>query len=425
MPDINMLEKLRLACRNELFRNLRFTVSGKVVAVLINFALGIFVARVLTKEDFGKISALSAFSSYFIMLADYSTFSVAQRNIILDRERYRDTYYVYANTKLITSVLSALLFYAVAIAAGYGVDTELLLILSASILVGALCSFPEILLQSFGEYGIFSRLMVVEALAALVIQGGMVYRYRTVGAFFASSLVVSVVILALNFFMVGRKFDVVRKHRVAQGARIMALLRDSTPVLLGSFFYILYYRIGVIMLEKFAGYEAAAEYNMAFSRFDQIINIIWVQFIIVFYPKMIETWDRGPVELERILGKVSLGLIGVFSLLFFVSHYMAEFFFGLVYSQKYADSGRIFTLLVPSFLMTTLFGLYYRVLIIAKKEMVYTVLMAVGAVVNYVVGYTLVKSFGAIGMVASISIVNAIILTSTYVMVRKCLRAAY
>lgn len=423
-PDINVLDKLRSTCRNELFRNLGFTVSGKVIAVLINFALGIFVARVLTKEDFGKISALSAFSSYFIMLADYSTFSVAQRNIILDRERYRDTYYVYVNTKLITSVLSALLFYAVAIAAGYGVDTELLFILSASILVGALCSFPEILLQSFGEYGLFSRLMVVEALAALVIQGGLVYRYRTVGAFFLSSLVVSVLILALNFFVVGSKFDVVRKHRVAQKSRIMALLRDSTPVLLGSFFYILYYRIGVIMLEKFAGYEAAAEYNMAFSRFDQIINIIWVQFIIVFYPKMIEIWDRGPAELERILGKVSFGLFGVFMLLFFVSHYLSEFFFGLVYSQKYADSGRIFTLLVPSFLMTTLFALYYRVLIIARKEMVYTVLMAVGAVVNYVVGYTLVKSYGTIGMVASISIVNALILISTYVMARKCLRAA-
>jgi len=79
-----LIAKAKQLAKTKFAKDLSKTTSSKIVSVLIGFALKIIVVRLLTKEDFGLIATLTSLNVYFSMLADFSTHSITQRDIIKD-----------------------------------------------------------------------------------------------------------------------------------------------------------------------------------------------------------------------------------------------------------------------------------------------------------------------------------------------------
>ncbi|WP_066351125.1 oligosaccharide flippase family protein [Aliarcobacter skirrowii] len=419
-----MIAKAKQLSKSKFVKDVGKTTSAKIITVLIGFALKIIIVRLLTKEDFGLIAVLTSLSSYFTMMADFSTHGITQRNIVKEKDNYKEHYHVYVSTKLITLSLSVFLFAVTAYILGYFEHTIIMTIIIINMIFGVLSALPKVLMESFEQFGLYSKIMIYVAVINLVLQSSLVYIYQSVESLFVALFFTALSSMYLYYKFVGIDFKVIYNFQSVEWVKIKDLLKDSFPLFAGSFFYLLYYRIDTIMIEKMVGLEAAAEYSLGFMMADQVLEILWVQFIIVFYPKMIKMYQESKELLNRRLNQVSLILLVVYSALFGISYGVGEYMFGLVFGEQYIYSGYIFTWIIVGMFFTALFSLYYRVLVIANKQTVYLYLMMFGALANFLLNLYLIDIYGSFGAVLTTLFVNITIALISIFLATKELRIA-
>ncbi|BFU78236.1 hypothetical protein ALC152_14510 [Arcobacter sp. 15-2] len=419
-----MITKAKQLGKSKFVKDVGKTTSAKIITVLIGFALKIIIVRLLTKEDFGLIAVLTSLSTYFSMMADFSTHGITQRNIVKEKDNYKEHYHIYVNTKLITLSVSVFLFTITAYILGYFEHKVIMTIIIVNMIFGVLSALPKVLMESFEQFGIYSKIMIYVAVINLVLQSSFVYMFQTVESLFIALFFTALSSMYLYYKFVGIDFKVVYSFQSVKWIKIKELLKDAFPLFMGSFFYLLYYRIDTIMIEKMVGLEAAAEYSLGFSMADQVLEILWVQFIIVFYPKMIKMYQESKELLFRRLKQVSFILLLVYSILFIISYIIGEYMFGLVFGEQYIYSGYIFTWIIVGMFFTALFSLYYRVLVIANKQTVYLYLMMFGAITNFLLNLYLIDIYGSFGAVLTTLFINIIIALVAIVLANKELKSA-
>jgi O-antigen/teichoic acid export membrane protein len=404
-----LIAKVKQLSKSKFIKDVGQTTSAKIITVLIGFALKIIIIRLLTKEDFGLIAVLTTLSSYFGMMADFSTHGITQRNIVKQKENYKEHYHIYVNTKLITLSISTFLFIITSYVLGYFEHTLIMSIIVVNMIIGALSTLPKVLMESFEQFGMYSKIMIYVAVINFVLQTIFVYYFKSVESLFVALFLTALSGAYLYYKFVGIEFKVISSFKKVEWLKIKYLLKDAFPLFAGSFFYLLYYRIDTIMIEKMVGLESAAEYSLGFGMADQVLEILWVQFIIVFYPKMIYMYQESKELLKKRLAQVSIILVLVYGFIFFISINMGEFIFGFIFGNQYESSGFIFSWAIMGMFFTALFSLYYRVLVIANKQTVYLYLMMFGAGLNFILNLYFIDLYGNIGAVWTTLIVNSIV----------------
>lgn len=404
-----MITKAKQLSKSKFVKDVGKTTSTKIITVIIGFALKIIIIRLLTKEDFGLIAVLTSLSSYFAMMADFSTHGITQRNIVKEKDKYKEHYYIYVNTKIITLGISTLLFIVTSYLLGYFEYTIIMSIIVINMIIGAISTLPKVLMESFEQFGIYSKIMIYVSVINFVLQSILVYTFQTVESLFVALFLTALSSSYLYYKFVGINFKVIYTFQKVEWVKIKELLKDAFPLFAGSFFYLLYYRIDTIMIEKMVGLESAAEYNLGFSMADQVLEILWVQFIIVFYPKMIKMYQTSKELLKKRLTQVSIALIIVYGVIFLLSINLGEYIFGFIFGNQYGHSGYIFSWTIISLFFTSIFALYYRLLIIGNQQSIYLYVMIFGAILNFILNIYFINTYGNIGAVITTIIVNSII----------------
>jgi O-antigen/teichoic acid export membrane protein len=382
---------------NKFLANLGFSTVAKFAIALLGFGTQVLLSRLLEKSEFGIISTLGAFTSYFALMADYSTSTVTQTDILKEKEKAAEHYHVYVNAKTLTTLVAIVLFIFFSYILDYAGNRTILLLLAFSIPLTAFVTMPQVLLVSFNGFKTFSTLMLITAFLNCLIQGIGIWLHPAKETYFACLVGGNLAALGVNYWVIGRRFPMVFKWNRTGWDPILALLRKSTPILMGSFFYLLFYRINTIVLERMSGAEAVAEYNLAWMIGNNVMELCWTQFIIIYYPKMVELFGGDKVRLLGQLRKVTIAFFLFFAFTMFVTHFLGAWIFTSIFGEKYAASAKLFEFMLPSLFFTVVFALYYRVLIILEKQTLYMVLMAAGSIVNLGLGLVLIRRYGNYG----------------------------
>ena len=404
-----LITKVKQLTKSKFVKDVGKTTTAKIITVLIGLALKVIIIRLLTKEDFGLIAVLTSLSSYFAMMADFSTHSITQRNIVKDKDNYKEHYFIYVNTKIITLSVSTFLFIVTSYLLGYFEYTLIMSIIVVNMIVGAISTLPKVIMESFEQFGIYSKIMVYVAILNFILQSSLVYYFRSIESLFISLFLTAFSSMYLYYKFVGYDFEIIYSFKKVEWLKINELLKDAFPLFAGSFFYLLYYRIDTIMIENMVGLEQAAEYSLGFSMADQVLEILWVQFIIIFYPKMINMYQESKRLLVKRLKQVSLILVLVYGVIFSISIFFGEYIFGFIFGSQYEYSGYIFSWTIISLFFTSIFALYYRLLIIVNQQKIYLYAMIFGAISNFVLNLYFIDIYGNIGAVITTIIVNSII----------------
>jgi len=409
--------------KSKFFKDVSITTGAKLFSVIITFVLKIVVARLLTKEEFGTIAVLTSISTYFGMIAHFATNAITQRNIVENIKDYQRHYYIYINTKLITLSISTVLFIITAYVLGYFKYDTVLILVILNMMLGAVSSIPKIILESFEDFRSFAKVVALTAVVSLLLQSVLLYYYRSAEALMVAILITSTFSVLSYYWMIKNKLGVTVLYGKSNLLDVKNLLIAAFPLFVGNFFYLLYYRIDTVMIEKMIGVERAGEYSIAFNMSDQIIDMIWVQFIIVFYPRMVRLYDESKPKLVKIIQSISCVLICVFFTMFSISYFISADVFSFVFGDGFRNSGDIFTWSMVSGFFICLFSLYYRVLIISGKQRVYLYAAILAALMNVVLNYTLIPIFGPLGAIYSSCVVNSIIFLIVYFLSMKVLRS--
>ncbi|WP_249291275.1 oligosaccharide flippase family protein [Campylobacter curvus] len=395
--------------KTKFIEDIGYTTFSKIVSVIVGFIIKIVMARLLTKEDFGIISVLTSISAYFDMIADFSTHSITQRNIINNKKDCAKHYFIYVNTKIITMLISVVLFIITAFLLGYFQYKLIICIMVSTMIINVLYIMPIVLLEAFENFKLYSKIMIYIAFVNFIFQCSFLYFLRSAEALFISLFFVSLSGLCVCYKIVGLDFKVIYHLQKVKFLDIKKLIQEAFPIFIGNFFYMLYYRIDTIMIEKMVGLESAAEYNLGFTIANQLLEILWVQFIIVFYPRMVQMYNESKSELLLILKQISIVLGGIYSLMFLISFFISNYVFKYLFGVAYQSSANIFTYMIIAMFFTSVFSLYYRILIIANKQYVYLYVMGFGAIVNFLLNLYFIYIYKEFGAIITTIIVNAMI----------------
>ncbi|WP_161987182.1 oligosaccharide flippase family protein [Vibrio panuliri] len=347
--------KIKNIVKTKFFKDLSKLTSAKLVSVGVVFILKIIIARLLTKEDFGVIAVLTSLSTYFGMISDFATNSITQRNVIQDRSNYNGHYSIYFFTKIITLSFSTLIFILVSYLLGYFEHDVVMTIIIINMILGTISSIPKVMLESFELFHNYSKIIIIVALFNLIFQTITVYVFRSIEALVFSTLMAACLNILLYWREAKKSLVMSPNLGMVSFADVRKLLVEALPLFLGNFFYLLYYRIDTVMIENILGFEAAAEYSLGFNMADQIIDLIWVQFIIIYYPKMVLGFKKDKDKLFKEMMTISTVITGLFVLGFVISHLLARDAFSIVFGLEYANSGVIFKWAMASSLFITLF----------------------------------------------------------------------
>ncbi|MBD3648114.1 MAG: oligosaccharide flippase family protein, partial [Pseudomonadales bacterium] len=217
--------------RSRFARDVLYTTSAKFLTTLIRFGLRVFLLRILTKDDFGAIAALSALALYFDLLAEFSSGPVVQKHLVSDKS---DPLRISRHVKLLllsrtaTSLVSALLFLAASYAMGYIGNGIAIAFLTANVLIGAIAVAPDVLMQSTDRFRAFSIINVVVVTITTLASMVIIYHFRTIDGFFAGLALSTLVSLGCRFLFVRQSYEI--DWCVSVPLReVLELLRSAAP----------------------------------------------------------------------------------------------------------------------------------------------------------------------------------------------------
>lgn len=370
---------------------------GKLIGAVLKFALRILVLRLLTKEDFGVISTLSAFVVYFDLLADFSSHPIVNREMVKNPSNRSHLFISYYLSKLLLGISSAILFIIASMAMGYFEHQLAVIFISLNIIANSLANTPDIIWQTSGQFKKMAIYHVISIFGGTVASALIIYTYQSYNAYFIAVIIASFIALLLKHYGILKEVSWPSISFKTLWKDSFNVLRESFPLLIGSLFYLLCYRIDVILLEKLGTLQQVADYNAAFTVLDQFIDVLWAQFLVVLYPKLVQMHADNPQNMLSKVRSITTMIIPLFFILTLLSYFLSPTLFALIFGEKYYSSGIIVTLLLPAQLFFVLFSLYYRVAIIYKKTSYFPAICAVGALVSFVTNFSLVPLLGVLG----------------------------
>lgn len=410
---------LRHLTEGSFVKNFGYIFTSKFITSALSFLLKIYIVRLFSKEEFGIISVLLSLYSYFVFLSDMSVYQITQKEIISDKENYHDHYNLFANSKIFTISISVVLFLLTAAALGYEKYSDYILVLSICLIFEAAYKIPEIILLSFDEYKLYSKLVFSASIFMLAVQGVLVFAFKNVLVYFLSMLIYLTFCMILYYYIIGRRYSSIYVFKRVKFALVWNLLKKALSIGLGSFLYLIFYRIDVLFIEKFLGIVPAGEYNLSFTILDQFIYLILSQFLIVLYPKMIKYYNEDKERLRKTLLLISGVFFAAFILLFVASYFFSDYVITLLFGSRYLNSARLLTFMIPNLFLISIYSISMRCMVIFSKERRYFFTMAAAVLIKTALSFYFIGKIGIMGIIISTFITFIIINVSFYLALNK------
>ncbi|HEX3072275.1 MAG TPA: polysaccharide biosynthesis C-terminal domain-containing protein [Ignavibacteriales bacterium] len=234
-----------------------------------------------------------------------------------------------------------------------------------------------------------------------MLQGTLVLIYKNVAAYFIAMLIHLAVCTAAFYYLTGKEFPGIFKFKPVSKERVLDLLKKALPLSAGSLLYTVFYRVDVFFIEKYKGVNAAGEYGLSFSILDQFIYLVFAQFLLVIYPRLITFYNEDRARLRRTLFYFNIIFSGSFAALTVLSAFLAEPMITFIFGERYAYSAILMTYMVPNLCLTGFLHFYSRIMIITSRETAYFIIMALAFALKIILSYIMIAPYGAPGIIAS------------------------
>jgi O-antigen/teichoic acid export membrane protein len=191
-------------------------------------------------------------------------------------------------------------------------------------------------------------------------------------------------------------------RKIIKVKRIRSLIYEGRVFVIIGSINVIFWRINSLLLSKLTDKTDVGNYEVAFKLFS-IAQIIPVILMGTIYPVLSKNNSDNKIFLETSKkAYLQLLIFSVYTSLsaFFLSPYLITWFFGTEFKESIVITQHMFLALIPFSL--SLVQAY--ILIASHHEKIDMWLNIINLIINSILGYILIKSFGLIGSVYSISI---------------------
>ena len=378
-----------------IIHNSGWLLFDKLVRVLLVLMVSVWVARYLGPSQFGELSYILAYISFFQVVASLGMDGVVVREIAQDKARASEI----LGTAFILRLITGIFCWIAAIGSmvvmnGWHDKSVWLVALAGGTLIFQSADTIDLWFQSQSQ----SKRTVVAKLIALLFSNGIKVVLIVIEApliAFAASMAVDVLMAAVGLIFAYRAFPCIGKwnRTKQQGQR---LIYESWPFMAAGFMNIIQARIEFILIKSMLGVEALGQYAAAL-RFMELFDVAGVVVAMSVFPKLASL----PFE------KKNAALRKIYLLMFLI--YLASlpcmviiwWFMGYAYGYEYAIAKSIFLFMALRPLLTYLGVTRGMAINISRKNIYSFYCSLVGAVASFAIGFLLIPNFGLLGAVAS------------------------
>jgi len=406
------------ATSNRVISNSLFIYAGRVVNLIFNFFIFVYLANYLGESDFGRLSIAIAYIGTFDIIANFGLNQILVRELSGPQIKQGPLLGSGILFKIFLSLLAVLIALALLPLMGYPAETmKLVGIMAVTLFVSSKLSSTRTIFESIFQaqlrmaFPILCNMMDNAIFAMLVLVAAYFFKIGLTG--------MAIIYVACNLpgavWLIWRFF---RCHQVEwrpQWLIIKELMRETLPLAVYLFFSILTTKIDVLML-SWMRHESEVGIYAAATRLVYPLSFLSTSLTISLFPLLSKYHEMNR---EKFFALARRGTKYVFIIALFVSGVLtsvADAIIHLLYVPAYATCIPAFRVLLLSLGFSFIYFFFIDILISARKQKMVTAAMAAAFVVNVLLNLLLIPKMGILGAGYAKLLSSAVALICLYLM---------
>ncbi len=392
----------------KILRNTGWLFADRIFRMAVGLFVGVWVARYLGPERFGRFNYATALVTLFSSLATLGLNNIVVRDIVLLPSCKNETLGSAFGLRLCGGAVTLLLVISVsAISRPHDVAmTYLVAVVAAGTVFSAFDTidfwFQSQLMSKFtvlAKNAAFIQISVIKIL--LIVYKAPLLMFAGAGA---AEIALGSFGLLLVYERAGGSFRLWRFRL----SRAKSLLRDSWPLILSGMLGCVYLRIDQIMIGEMVSSEEVGVYAAA-VRLTEAWYFIPMTVMASVLPSIVEAKRTSEelfyARLQKLYNLMAFSAYIIAVPMMFLSNTIVD----VLYGGAYARAGPMLALLIWSGLFNN-FGVARAAFLTAMNwTRTSLVINAVGCVVNIVLNYLLIPTYGGMGAVVATFIAYGVV----------------
>lgn len=379
-------------------KNTIIVIIGNVFEKILALIISIYLARYLGVENFGTYNFILTYLMFFVSFSGFGLDSIIIRDIARNSSITNNIMSNALFIRLITSLI-AILFAIVSVHfLNYSEDTLFYVTIMSSILLfQGLSYLNESLFQSIlmMEYTTMIILISKSIFTCLVLL--IIFNHGTLLQIFLA-YIFSEAIRTILGFIISKKFVSINLKIDLNMCKY--LLKEALPFMGTYMFYIIYYRIDVLMLSELKGDVSVGIYSAAYKLTDPLLFLAGA-FSSVLMPIM----SKQYIEKKDMLKNTYLiGTRYIFTLMLPITagvFILAKRIIILIYGFEFVDSTVALQILAATIIFNSINSIQSPLLASINKQKLTTLTVGITALLNILLNLVFIPKYSYIGACAT------------------------
>ncbi|HEY9770028.1 MAG TPA: flippase [Coleofasciculaceae cyanobacterium] len=403
MPKV--IDKLSPGLR-KIIRNIGWLSGEKVLGMILNLSIGIYVIRYLGSEDFGKLSYCLSLVDMFGAIAKLGLDGIVVRELVQDEESTSEILGTAFILKLFSSLVTlALIAWAVTALKGDAQTYWITIVIAW----GLMFNSTEVI-DFWFQSKVLARSIVIIRSTKLVLSSAakllFILLRLPLSAFVWLILADAVMMAAGTIWIYLKQHQSVFVWQF-NFTRAIALLKDSFPLILSGVMVVIYMKIDQIMLGNLANNQAVGNYAAA-VRFSEVWYFFPVVICSSVFPAIIRARGKSQKEYYDKLQQL-YDLMAWMSLLIAVAMtFLSGFLVDALLGKGYAEAGNILALHIWAGPFVFLGVARSKWLIVENFTRFNFATTILGAITNVWLNFVLIPIYGGVGAAIATVIAYAV-----------------
>ena len=382
--------------------NTTWLLFDKIIRMGVGVVVSVWVARYLGPEDFGIFNYVTAFASFFGILAGLGLDAIVVRELVRTPENES---LVMGNAFYAKLAAGVLVLLASIVTVFFYSQTPLIDVAIVITTAGFIFQSLDVI-DFYYQAKVLSKYTVISRNLSFLILSGfkvflIIYEYSIIWFVWAASieLAVSALFLAISYF---RGKSGVKKWTFHL-PYLKFLVKEAFPLVLSGFVIIIYMRIGQIMLGSLLDQTAVGLYSAA-AKLAEIWYFIPTIICSSVLPTIIHTrklsQERYARQLQQLYSVMNIISISIALVVTFIAPWVIE----MLYGPEYSAAASILSISIWTGIFTFLSVATGQYLIIENFTRIAFWRNMISACVNVALNFLLIPWLGARGAAVAILI---------------------
>ena len=398
-----MIYKLRLLFNHhgfkKYFANTFWLFAEKILKMVVGFFVGVWVARYLGPDRFGLLSYAQSFVGLFSAIATLGLDGIVVRELVKHPEKENELLGTAFILKLGGAFLVLIMLYITIHFVSNDYYTNVLIFIIAFATIFQAFNVINMYFQAkvMSKYSVFASIFSFVVSSSVKIW--LILNNASLEAF-AWVVFIDSFILACGYIYGYIKINKIFFLKKIKFSFMLAksLLKDSWPLILSGIAISIYMKIDQVMIYEMLGSKEVGYYSVA-VKFSEIWLFITVSITTSLFPAIISAkktsikkYYNRLLNLYRLLVFISI----IISILIFL---LAKFIVLYTYGREYSQSIVLLKLYVWSIIFVFLNNGSWQWYIAENLQNLAMIRLFIGAIMNIVLNFILIKLYGLNGAV--------------------------